>query len=158
MGVSTRAGFTLGWPEWALLLWVGMVVVGTFATVLILGNAAGLLTDRSLAKRGDPAGRVPPLRVFIAVYTGFVLGSVGLALLLDQALGLPARGGVLVLSGGIFVVASSGRPWWLYETMRRVRWFGSIRSDATMRMLLLLIGVFAVVAGLLMASGGSGAV
>jgi hypothetical protein len=86
--------------------------------------------------------------LFIGVYVGWIFLSLAGAFYLQHLYGLDARLGVLVVSGATFVVASSGHPWWLYETIRRVRWFGSIRNDGTMRSIMFAIGIFAIWAGL----------
>jgi hypothetical protein len=99
--------------------------------------------------------RAPTVGVFIGVYVGWIVVSLAAAFSLQHLYGLDARRGVLVVSGGIMALASSGHPWWLYETLRRVRWFGSIRSDGTLRPIMLVIGVFAMWVGLYVPAIGS---
>jgi cardiolipin synthase A/B len=43
------------------------------------------------------------------------------------------------------LIASSGRPWWLYATVRRLGWFSGVESDRSMRRILAVIGVVLVI-------------
>jgi len=140
-----------GGPAWVGPLWAAGIMAGTFTAITLLMIGTGLLSDGSLARRGSPEGRAPSVGVFLGVYVGWILVSIAAAFYLQHLFGLDARRGVLIVSGGIMVFASSGHPWWLFETIRRVRWFGSIRSDGTMRAVMLALGVFAIWAGLFVA-------
>jgi hypothetical protein len=123
-------------------------MAGTFTGIILVMIGTGLLSDAYLARRGSPEGRAPTVGVFIGVYVGWILLSLAGAFYLQHLFGLDPRRGVLIVSGATCVVASSGHPWWLYETIRRVRWFGSVRNDGTMRSTMFAIGIFAIWAGL----------
>jgi hypothetical protein len=103
-------------------------MAGTFTGIILVMIGTGLLSDAYLARRGSPEGRAPTVGVFIGVYVGWILLSLAGAFYLQHLFGLDPRRGVLIVSGATCVVASSGHPWWLYETIRRVRWFGSIQE------------------------------
>ncbi len=148
MATAVDYGVTRPWPDWARGLWAGMLILGMIAGVLLFANAVGALTGKSLAERGSPGGRAPSLRTFLMVYVGTLMGGVGLALYLERAHNVPGHRVIFGFVGLLFLLASSGYPWWLYESIRRVGWFAAIESDKTMRMLLRVIGLAAFLSGL----------
>ncbi|HET7230212.1 MAG TPA: hypothetical protein VFJ16_09430 [Longimicrobium sp.] len=148
MATAVDSGFTRAWPEWARAAWAFALMAGIVGAVLLFANGVGALTDASLADRGGRAGRVPSLRVYIAVYAGSLFAAVGLALYLEHAYGIPGKRALLWSCGLEFLVASTGRPWWLYQTIRRVGWFSAIESDTAMRVFLGVIGLALILPGL----------
>ena len=144
-------GYTSLWPGWARAAWAIGLVAGVMAGVLLLLTGLGILTNDALAGVGDPSspnqGRVT-VTLFIAVYVTSLVVAVALAIALERLYHVNARRTTLVFCGGMFLAASTGHPWWLYETIRRVRWFALIGSDRAMRVVLVLFGAFCVLAGL----------
>ena len=145
-----------GGPAWLQPASGAGLMTGTFTAIILVMIGTGLLSDAYLARRGSPEGRAPTVGVFIGVYVGWIVLSIAGAFYVQHLSGLDARRGVLVTSGAIMILASSGHPWWLYETLRRVRWFGSIRSDGIMRAVMLAVGAFAIWAGLFVTALGDG--
>jgi hypothetical protein len=67
--------------------------------------------------------------------------SLILSLGLERTLGVPANQTIFLYCGVLFLVASLGRPWWLYESIRRLGWFAAIERDGPMRGLLAVLGI-----------------
>ena len=47
--------------------------------------------------------------------------------------------------GVVFLVASGGRPWWFYATVRGVGWFKGVESDRAMRRILAVFGAVLII-------------
>lgn len=145
-------GLTQPWPMWARASWASGLILGTLTAVFLLLTGLGILTNERLRDRGDGSspnrGRVT-VGVFITVYVAILILAVSLAFGLKGLYHVPAERTVPVSLGGMYLVASTGRPWWLYETVRRVRWFALFESDAVMRVVLAVIGAGLVLVGLL---------
>lgn len=146
MAIGVDAGLTQDWAKWAKVAWVLAMLVGLMAAVFTLLNAVGLLTSESLADRGSirPDGKELRLWHFITVYAGSLLASLALAVWLEQTRGVDGERTMMGAAGALFLIASSDRPWWVYETIRRLGWFDTIESDRWMRRGLGLLGAVLV--------------
>lgn len=152
MAEAVDRGVTAQWPSGARLGW-GIATLGLlFAGVFMGATALGLLTDDTLAAVGDGSTRTPNTGQFIAVYLGTLVLGVAPALYLKHSYGIPVQRTTLVFFGVVFLWASTGRPWWLYGTIRRVRWFVLIQSEVAMRRLLALLGIALALAGALLSN------
>jgi hypothetical protein len=149
---AVDTGLTRPWPDWARASWATALLAGTIAGVFLLATGLGFLTDEALSQTGDPSSphrhRVT-VSVFITVYVATLIVALALAIGLEALYGVSAYRTIVIFSGGMFLLASTGRPWWLYETIRRLRWFALIERDAVMRVILFLVGLFCGLAGLL---------
>ena len=85
---------------------------------------------------------------FAAVYLATLTAAILVTAVLDERFDVDSEQAVLVFLGGLFVIASSGRPWWLFQTVRALRWFPFVGSDAVLRLLLLVVGLAAAAVGL----------
>lgn len=85
--------------------------------------------------------------VFATVYVILIVTAAGVAILLEDRYGINSTRTLLVFLGSLFLVSASGRPWWLYHTIRTIRWFALITSEAAMRLVLLALGAFCVLLG-----------
>lgn len=153
MATAVDDGLTRDWPQWARALWGLTLISGCVGGALLGLTALGLLSDASLAARGDHAGRSPDTRTFLLVYVGFLAVGVALSLGLESQ-GISHLAVIMVYGGVTFLVSTLGRPWWLYATIRRMGWFGSIHSDTAMRVVLVLLGTLLLLAGFAMGLGG----
>lgn len=133
-------------PRWAGATLLASLFVSIFGGIILLGRGLGLLDSATLAS-GD-LGRAPTPPDFITVYLGSLTVALFGALLGAYLFRVPALRVMFVIVGAQFLLAASGRPWWLHATMRRVGWFSQIKSDATIRRLFSAIGAAAVSAGL----------
>jgi hypothetical protein len=88
--------------------------------------------------RGEP--REMSFLEFLAGYLVTLGAMVGGGLFLESYFGWsPLRG--LFLAGAIlYLLAAALYPGWLFQVVRRVRWFGSIESDELIRALLIILG------------------
>jgi hypothetical protein len=121
--------------------------------ILLLMNGLGILTTEALnsaSLRSGTGDSELTVGTFVSVYVGILIVSVASAVALESRAGIPPQRTILVVCGAIFLVAASGRPWWLYATVRRVRWFALIRSDRTMRVVLAAVGTVVILAAILM--------
>lgn len=84
----------------------------------------------------------------VLIYLGILAVGVTLSIYIDDHYHVGGDRAIGLALGPVFVLAATGWPWWLYGTIRRVRWFGLIKSDTVMRLALLVIGGFLVVMGL----------
>jgi len=145
-------GLTRPWPGWARAAWAGGLILGVLAALFLLLTGLGVLTDEALSETGDPSslhrGKTT-VGVFITVYVATLVTAVALALGLESLYDIQGEGTILVFCGAMFLLASTGKPWWLYETIRRVRWFAFIERDAVMRAVLAVIGAFCIAGGVL---------
>ncbi len=133
-------------PRWAGAALLASLIASIFGGVILLGRGLGLLDSDTLAS-GD-LGRAPTLPDFITVYLGSLAVAIIGALLGAYLFQVhPLRAGFVIV-GAQFLLAASGKPWWLHATMRRLGWFSQIKSDATIRRLFSAIGAAAVSAGL----------
>lgn len=145
-------GLTQPWPMWARAIWAFGLILGTLTAVFLLLTGLGILTNERLREVGDgssPNRDRVTVGVFITVYVAVLILAVSLAFGLEGLYHVPAVRTVPVFLGGMYLVASTGRPWWLYETVRRVRWFALFESDGVMRVVLAVIGAGLVLVGLL---------
>ncbi len=135
-----------GWPRWTVGPLVLSLLGGILGGVVLVGNGLGMLTTANLADRNR--GRAPTLRQFLTVYLGFLGLALVVAVLGDQLLGLHPMRVIFVETGLLFLVAASGRPWWVFATIRRLGWFSDIENDKTIRGIIGIIGLVSLVAGL----------
>lgn len=144
MATSVDHGFTRGWAGWVRAIWVFALIVGVLAAVALFANGMGIVTSESLAgsvSSSEPErGRVLSAKYFFAVYAGSLFLVVTIALWMHRTYHISDERAMEGVGGALFLLASSGRPWWLYYTFRRLGWFAAIESDATMRIVLGVIG------------------
>jgi hypothetical protein len=124
MGHTVDAGVTHDWPGWERDLWAVTLVGAVIAGVLLLLNGLGVLTTEtlnspSLSSRTEESKLT--VGTFVSVYVGILVVAVGSGLVLEERTGISADRTILAVCGAIFLVAASGRPWWLYATLRRIR-------------------------------------
>lgn len=148
MANAVDDGVTRPWPGWARALWGGTLLAGALGGMLLWMNGMGMADDELLAPAGDPHRREPSPRTLLLVYGGFVAVGAVLALAVEARYGVARAQVVAAYGGATFVLASLGRPWWLYATLRRMGWFRSIRGDTSMRLVLAVLGVALLAAGL----------
>ena len=141
------AGATLSWPDWAKATVAFMLPVGSLCAMLLAANGLGFLSSEILASVGER--RAPTAGQWIAVYLGMFVVLLGVNALLVFTAHVDWARTALIECGLLFLLASSGRSWWLLGTIRRAGWFGYIESDTVIRWLLGAVGVLLVVSGLL---------
>jgi hypothetical protein len=123
-GTAREAGPLLG--RLGLLACVVALLIG-----IDLGlNALGLFTSDKLRTGGEAIDeRVPtPLQFSLVYMSSLVAGVLPITLIPTLGRG-PAVAWIFAIGGAQFLVAASGRPWWLYGTIRRAGWFRNITSD-----------------------------
>ncbi len=94
----------------------------------------------------DDSGRLPFWQ-FLLGYVVTMIVVVGTALVLDRRYAIPGVRTVFVGYGSLFLLASSGRPDWLYHLIRNAGWFHSIRNRTAMRMVLAVCGLLCCALG-----------
>jgi hypothetical protein len=152
MANAVDTGFTHGWSGWGRGLWASALIAAGGAGVLVLLSGLGVLTTPALTGARLTAGTDGSnltVGTFVSVYVGILVGCIVSAVVLKARAGVPAERTILAVCGAVFLVAACGRPWWLYATVRRVRWFALIRSDRAMRAILVTLGVALVAAAVL---------
>lgn len=132
-------------PVWAKFLYASAVLCGGMLAIFFLGSALGLISSELLASAGE--GRAPSAKVWISVYIGsLVLLGLFSLIAISELHTDPIR--AAIAECGIFLlVASTGRPWWWFGTIRRLGWFAFIKSDHVMRWLLAAIGLVSLAVG-----------
>lgn len=141
MALSVDAGLTYGWPAAARAIWVAGMILGIGAGVILVLHGAGLVTTETLAMRGGTR-RSPSFGIFTGVYAGMLIGTLLAGFVVEHRYGIDAERTGAFIFAGIFLLASTGCPWWLYATVRRLGWFAAIESDRTMRIVLVVLGFF----------------
>jgi hypothetical protein len=78
-------------------------------------------------------------------YVGSLLAGVAFILTAAFAFGVhPIRAG-LIYGAGLYLLAAAGRPMGLFAMLRQLRWFGLIKSDLVVRLIIAVIGVWLAV-------------
>lgn len=153
MANAVDHGVTRAWPAGARSAWAFALVAGTLVAVLLCAIGLGVLSDQALGRIGTASRsrgqRVLTVWHFVGIYSSLVMGSVALSLWVERHYGIDGHRTILVCLGALFMLASTGRPWWLYGTVRRVGWFAAIDNEGWMRGLLFTIGALCVVIGYL---------
>lgn len=80
--------------------------------------------------------------MFTGVYVGVLIGTLLAGIAVEEWYGIDAERTGTFIFAGIFLLASTGWPWWLYASVRRLGWFGAIESGRTMRIVLVVLGLF----------------
>jgi len=80
-----------------------------------------------------------------ANYMALIVSLVLVANFVERRYGLKSPFSMFGELGVVFLVASSGRPWWLYATVRRIGWFKAVGSDRSMQGILAVLGAFLVI-------------
>ena len=151
MGMATAVdrGLTHFWPPWARSAWAIALIAMTFGGVIVTLIGLGVISNKNLAAVGSPGGdRSPSVPIFVSAYLGLLVVVVVLSFVAQSTLHVHAENAMLVLCGAFFLLGATGRPWWLYGTIRRLRWFAAIGSDRAMRAVLALLGVLLVIGGI----------
>jgi hypothetical protein len=150
MATLVDHGFTRAWPSAARGAWAFGLVALMLAGGLTLLVGLGFISTSVLRSVGDPdARRVPSVAQFLAVYLGFVVLGVATAVYLEHAYAINGVRSIALFAGIVFLLASTGRPWWLFGTLRRLGWFAAISSDGTIRVVLAAIGAVLALVGAL---------
>jgi hypothetical protein len=153
MAHAVDAGLTHHWPAWSRALWVSGILGSLLGGIYLALNGFGLLTEILSPSVPASDGKAKlTVGTFVVVYLGTLVAAIALALALEALAGIPGRRTGLVFCGAVFLLAATGRPWWLYTTVRRVRWFALIESDRAMRILLAVVGSAVILAGIAMKS------
>jgi hypothetical protein len=100
----------------------------------------------------DGANVPPPPRTLtygqrLAVYLSVLLFGLVASMLLHGHFGLSVDRAVCLAVGPLFLLTATGRPWWLYATIRDIEWFTLITNEIGMRVVLAVLGVLAVLFG-----------
>jgi hypothetical protein len=148
MANAVDRGVTHNWSSTLRSAWAIGLMALLLAGLLTLVVALGILSSQNLASIGERSERAPTVPQFIAVYVGFLVLSIGTAIYLEDRYGINGKKTIFVAGGTFFLIASSGRPWWLFATFRRLGWFAVIRNDHAMRLLLGGIGLILLLIGL----------
>lgn len=146
-------GLTRTWAAWARAVWVTALMLGVVGTVVLGATGLGLLSSETLQASypaTTPPNRRLDLRHFLVVYLGALVAGIGLALALETSLSVDPRRTTVLFSGALFALAATRRPWWLYDTVRRLGWFRDIQSDRAMQALLAVVGIGFLAAGTLL--------
>ena len=96
---------------------------------------------------GPAAGRTLERGQRFVVHWGIIVAGVALSFYIDAHYHVGKLRSVALPLAPIFLLAATGWPWWLYETVRRARWFGLIRNDTAMRVILAVIAGFLILIG-----------
>lgn len=152
-GIAYLAGaklyplFATQWPEWLRMLYFGGVIIcGGVALFLILA-AVGLYGSDLFARSAKP--HEVSVALWFCVYFGSLTVAIVVCVILMAGFHLDPLRAALSVGGVMFLVASTGRPWWLFETFRRAGWFALIGSDATMRSIVAIVGILYLLCGIL---------
>jgi len=86
---------------------------------------------------------------FVLGYFGIMIGLVGLAALLARIWQVDGDRSIICLGGAMFLLASTGRPRYLYTIIRNTGWFALIWNRKAMRGLLAFLGLVLLGVGLL---------
>ena len=148
MANAVDRGLTRPWADGLRLTWALVLIALMLAGIFTLAVGLGVLSEEVFAEVGDARARVPTVPEFIAVYVGLLIVAAGTAIYVERSYGINYERSVAVVGGGIFLIASLGRPWWLFSTLRRLGWFAAIASDRTMKVVLASIGALLLVLGL----------
>jgi hypothetical protein len=110
--------------------------------------------DRIAAEYDDPSDpsaaasfRDLSLGAMAGIFVGTLALGMGAVTLLGWAWQVPPLRAIPIVSGAILLGASTGRPWWFYETVRYLPPLTTIRSDVLARLLLVGFGVACCVIG-----------
>ena len=76
----------------------------------------------------------------IVIYFALLIVGVTASIILDDHYHLGENRSIGLSLGPLFLLTASGWPWWLYDTVRRVRWFAIITNDTAMKVVLAIIG------------------
>ena len=105
----------------------------------------------------DPAQDDRREMSFLEFLAGYLLTlgvMVAGALLADSYFNWGPYRGVVLSVGVLYLLAAAVYPGWLFQIVRRVRWFGAIESDELMRFILVLLGGLLLAAVVLWGSVG----
>ncbi len=83
----------------------------------------------------------------ILIYLGVLVVGIALSIYINDHYHVGDDRSIGLALGPIFLLAATGWPWWLYDTIRRVRWFGLIRNETAMHIVLAVIGGLLVLLG-----------
>jgi len=141
MRLAGETGLASDWPRGAQMGLVFFLVSLVIPSALAIAYGLGFLSNETLAsRRGDSETRELSVGIFVATFSGSLLVCMGLAFYLELGLGLVQGSGAMLISGLLFVLAATGRPWWLYGTIRRLGWFAAISRDRWMKLVLGVLG------------------
>lgn len=154
MAKAVDSGFTQGWSSVARGSWVVGILGGVLGGIILSLNGLGLLTDEVLrtpiGSSSDQRATSRPLgwKGFIGIYVAMLAIAIVSAIAFDAWFGIePLRTGLGIGALG-YLLAATGRPWWLYYTLRRIRWFAFINTDRHMRILLVVLGLALAIAAI----------
>ena len=132
----------------AIALGIGIIIRWTIkAEARIDGGSA----ERRFNEDDSPTPpiMVHPLRRWqrVLIYLGILAILAALMLLFDHRYHVGEDRAAAIVGGAFYLLAATGHPWWLYDTVRHVRWFDAISDDASMRVVLIFLGVLLLALG-----------
>ena len=148
MAMAVDRGVTHDWPYGARLAWAASLVVCVLAGLITVLVSQGLVSNDLLESVGSAGERSPNMATFLGVYVGSLAVGIALALILERQYGINAFRSLLVYGGSFFLLGATGRPWWIFATLRRLGWFALIESDAAMQVVLGVLGAVLAAFGL----------
>ena len=93
----------------------------------------------------EDEGPEPSFIQFLGGYLLILASGIGSAIAAERYLGLDLYRAAFAWGGMLFLLAAATYPSWLYQIVRRVRWFGLIDSDGGMRAVLVVLGAILLV-------------
>jgi hypothetical protein len=91
----------------------------------------------------------------VVIYFALLVVLVAISVTIDFRFHLGVDRSTAITGGALFLVTATGRPWWLFDTIRRVRWFALISSDHAMRWVLAVLGLVLILVGLSVTSSSN---
>jgi hypothetical protein len=135
----------------ALAVGLAIIIRWTIKAEMRVADGADGSRDAGTHAKGPSPPLAPhPLRRWqrVLIYFGILGIMVYLSLQVDGTYHLGEDRSVAIVGGALYLLAATGHPWWLYDTVRHVRWFDAITDDGTMRVLLTILGLLLLLLGL----------
>jgi hypothetical protein len=141
-----ETGVLIGLPPWVATAWTFALVLSLLAAPILIGNGLGLFSTELLASVGTD--RAPTGRQWVAAYIAIIGSVLAVGFALNALAGINLARSVFFQLALVFLLASTGKPWWLYGTIRRTGWFALIRDERSLRAILWLLAVILMVLAL----------
>ena len=143
MAAAVIVGLPRGWTPVGRMAWVAALGL---AAVFLLVNAFCGLTDVAFAHAGPRP--LPTAAQRVGAFFGGVAATLAVTVLINRCFGVPAEPAYLGAWGALYVVASTGRPWSLFATVRKTAALGLVPSDRYARLILASVGLLLIGAAL----------